>query len=323
MYMAKLVIGKKDGVEKKDGSTLDFNDVAKQFAEDLGLEGVQIQVATSTDTPASSSTKNLVQYDSHGRPLAAEALAIHTAGFSVGMTVKADNTLYSIVAIQDDGIVQLNELEHPSQSRSVPYEAFIGSFKKTTETFEVFEDWQLCRPSCQEQYNEAVTRAYVLAAMGTVARDVAVPMLRIVMKPTRSISAGANYNVNKLQLFPETTKIVFDDRQASALKGTVGDKGFYLLPAVFNDTFAAPAWILTPTAEQDKANMQVSYRKVSVAIGDTKVDIHLPVYTNQCKVAAGDELFVYRPQAKKPSAKRPQSLNLQTAPRAKAKASAK
>lgn len=314
IFVARLVLGKKDDLKNMQNVV----DVAKQFAEELGC-GVPAALAKPKPSVGGPS---VVQYDDDGKPIAAAALALHAEGYVVDTMVKATESgdIFRIDVIDDDGTVHVTSLS-TSDKQAVTYDHFVEKFRKTTETFETFDDWSDYTPNKQDTYKDSVTRALALVAVANLATTVDAPRLRIIVKPTRSVIADQAYPVHKLILVPESNRITFDDRQASALKVVVGDKAVWLAPAQCTAAFAVPAWILQTTTVEDKANMHIQTKKVSITVGGNDVDVQIQVISNKCKLKKGDELFIYK-EAVKQSTVAKRHLSLEPVSRAKAKAKA-
>jgi hypothetical protein len=307
-------------MNKRDGTDglETVHDVAKRFVSELGGERTKLAEQKVATTP------NVVQYNDDGSPMSTGMLAVETAGFSEGMTAKNKESgeLHVIKSISSDGCVTLTSL-HTSAITEVQSEEFINAYRISSETFQVFDAWESQAPSNQVSYQEHVLRASIAVALASLAKETELAKLRLVLKPSRSVFAESAYNVGKLTLVPETTKVVFDDRSTSALKGVAGGKDFYLLPT-FTETFAAPAWIVKPTADADVANMKASTRKVTVAVESGETVALIPVVTNSKKIKVGDELFVFREASAKVAMQTKRTLNLKVeAPKSKAKAVAK
>ena len=313
VLMVRIVLDK-----KLDGD--DMSEITKKFMDEIGYGPPDVAKGSK---PGLTTVPNFVRYDEEGRPIAGGALTLRTEGFDVGATVKRDDDLYKVAAVHDDGNVDVSDLR-TGNVEHVPHDVFMSDFKKTAETFEEFTDWRQHTPDKQDTYTDAVSRAHVLAAMSSVARDAEAPEVRIIHKPAKAVIVTQAYGAKKLRLFPESFKITFDNRTAGAFKGSINKRDVYFVPAPCNESFAVPAWSVQTTEIEDDANVHLVDRKVALRIGNTVVDVHVPVIENRRGLKKGDELLLFRAPIEKVTHKTTKrTLTFKGNAAAKAKASAK
>ena len=320
VLVARIVIGKNKDSINLDEAVADFMNT---------ISGKPGKPCTSPASGSAAAVQNVVQYDEDGSAVAAGALAVRTEGFCEGVTViaakAAKDDLYTIDKVHDDGSVVLKSLRDSAKTIAVGRDDFLKQYHKTNDSYEELEGWSEHRPSKQATYTDAVLRAHVLTAMATVASGADVPDLKVMLKPSKGVFSNASYAVNKMVLFPESTKITVGDCPGEgSLKGTVDGVTFYLSSASCTASFAVPAWIVKTTPDEPQSNVHVILRKVAVAINDTAVDVRIPTLVNHRKLKDGDELLIHRAVVeKKAAAKRPLSMPATAKGKAKAKASSK
>jgi hypothetical protein len=307
-FIVRVVLNKK-------GDRQSMESIVEQFAKDIG--------STNTTSPAAVAEQpvpNVVHYDDDGKPIAGGALMLRTEGFDVGSRVKRDADLFTIKGLHDNGDVDVID-DRTGSKHTIAHDEFLVHFKKTTEVFDELVGWMDCRPCVQPSYIDSVVRAKALAAMAMLA-DGSSQSVRIVLKPTRGVFATASHNVNKLTLFPETTKIVFDNRTSGSFKGTVDSRDVYFCPTPCTPTFAVPAWAVQYTSDEQLANLHVVTKRVVVKLGEVAVDVCIPALVNNKKVKDGCELPLYKAPVDKAPSQGKRALHFRDVkPKAKAKAS--
>ena len=315
VVVVKLTLGKKD---LKDATSME--DVARQFAEEIGM--LTKSEAKPSSTTDDTMQPNVVAYDNDGNVIAATVLSLRADGFKPGVTVKytADDLpkgsygLYKIESIDDD-VVNLKDMQSGTMSK-VSVDNFYSKYKKTTDRYEEFQEWQEHVPGKQASYKDAVARAHVTVALSKLASDTTLPNVKVIRAPERSVFADSPFNVGKLQLVPETSKIGFESKPGW-LQGAVDGRAFYLMPSQCSNEFAVPAWVIKGTSNIDAVNVHATTKKVTITVGgNSTIVVQVPVITNSRKLKVGDELLIAKAEnVQKASGKR--CLHLEPATKAK------
>ena len=146
------------------------------------------------------------------------------------------------------------------------------------------------------------------------------------LKPTRGVFAIHKIKPNSLCLVPVSSSIAIVNDESSgpsipagfrigpAFNGAVAFvKKFDVVESLGSKPFIAHFWNTATTKDAATSNVEIRYKKVSVASIDQEnsQDISVPVLINHVAVSPGDELLLYVPE------KRKEELSL-TQPAAKA-----
>ena len=252
-------------------------------------------------------------------------------GFATSNTAKhKDGHLSRIISIEQDGTVVLASIGidgTAGEPRTVTYNEFAGNYTPTASNVEVMSEWQAKRPSTHHAHADYVAKALVTLGLQELAKSsVGEDLLRVHVKPSRSVSVSGPVGKGKLLTVPQTMKMqvarpteVPEGSVTVKLPSEFGDKVVVLLPHFAAD-FAVPAWAVKSTDVQDEANVEFVFKVVTIDVGvqgkgkgrdRSGFELRLPVMTNTKALAANTELLVYRAAAKKNTFKRGfASLNL-------------
>ena len=115
------------------------------------------------------------------------------------------------------------------------------------------------------------------------------------LKPSKGVFSNAGYAVNKMILFPESTRVTVGDCLGEgSMKGTVAGKTFYLSSAPCTASFAVPAWIVKTTSDEQRSNVHVVLKKVKVEVHGKTIIVRIPTLVNHRKLKEGDELVIHK-----------------------------
>ena len=235
-----------------------------------------------------------------------------------------------IISIEQDGTVVLASIGiegTAGEPRTVTYNDFAGNYTPTASHVEVMSEWQARRPSTHHAHADYVAKALVALGLQELAKSsVGEDLLRVHVKPSRSVSVSGPVGKGKLLTVPQTMKMqvarpteVPEGSVTVKLPSEFGDKVVVLLPHFAAD-FAGPAWAIKSTDVQDEANVDFVFKAVTIDVGvgagqskaqgkaqgkgRSGFEVKLPVITNTKALAANTELLVYRAAAKKNTFKR-------------------
>ena len=248
------------------------------------------------------------------------------AGFSDGCTVKNNDVLFRVLKMCDDTGVTVQDITTNSKATKphvIKFADFASNFTLTVHSIETLDAWQDKVPAKSGQYADLLARGYIQVAMAMVGSASGSPNIKIQTKPARAVFAQQATVSGKLVCVPETMKVlVAEDASkplptgalACTVPANVCGNRVYLLPT-FSDKFAVPAWAIRSTENEDDANMEIQTKtvKITSAINKalTAVSIGVPVLVNKRRLAADDELLIFRPPIAKVTAKRGLSMSLQ------------
>ena len=214
------------------------------------------------------------------------------------------------------------------------FDEFLNQHSVSKVVVELFEGWPEHRPSTNQQYTEAVAKGHLLGCLAMLAKSTPAPKLRVQSKPARSVFAESNYNIGKLVLVPETSRISAIKPGACVPTGALEAKieelpendttvdhrpstpAYYLIP-MLSSTFACAAWAVRTTDKEDEATVEITMRKMKVSTRlspkvESTVTTEIPIIVNKRSMTAGEELLLYRapvPKARPP--KRDLTLKLE------------
>ena len=253
---------------------------------------------------------------------------LHLRGFEKGKYAKhKSGSLNTIVDIDDAGKVVLAEVCADGSAgvpSTVEYEEFYNNYSPSTAVIEILTGWSDKRPSSLSAYMEYTAKAAVSLALRRLSENsTSEDLLRLHLKPVRMVTASSNIAKGKLLTIPETMKMSMVEPHTDVPTGglavklpeSVCTKVLALMPHFAKD-FVVPAWAIRATADQEKANIEIAYRAVSIQVGSGKgagkgkdsppmFDIRVPVFTNTKLINKDQELLIYRaPVEKKVAQKR-------------------
>ena len=235
--------------------------------------------------------------------------------------------MFTIVDIDDASKVVCATLSadgSAGEPSTVEYDEFYNNSSPSTELIETLPGWSDKRPSSSSVYQEYTAKAAVSLAMRRLSESAASEdLLRLHLKPVRMVTTSSNISKGKLMTIPETMKMSMIEPQADVPTGglavtlpqTVCTKVLVLMPHFAKD-FIVPAWAIRTSADQEKSNIEIVYRAVSIQVGSGKgagkgkdsppmFDIRVPVFTNTKLINKDQELLIYRaPVEKKVAQKR-------------------
>ena len=318
----------------------DVPGAAHRFVAKLNTELAKIEVSI-IDSPfkpgaapspkkgkkAASASDTWQQFDASGSMANAPAAMLAEANIEKGCRIQIDDRVVEVSDIADDGkISYIVVSEHGELLRTMGTIAAADALKCKVQKsrIESFVPTEEQKPWAHIVYREAAYKAFVMAALSSIALGSTSPKVKIVTKPSRKVLAEANYNKGELVMHFDNPKVSLIDKSkppavnAKALPIVLscsepGDKQVWIASPPLSSEIVVPAWSVAAASSDAPANMAVENKKIAHRLSgigtEHTIDMILPVLVNTAKISPGDELIVnwkshIEPKAKA-AAKRP------------------